>query len=124
MFTLPHNTPSGTHLANSRDRCRYPSDVMASLRILAVLLCIAMTMAAVSDALVLCPQFPSCCYNRRPNGRDTCHALCPSCREAREFTNGVRNRPSRRRRPDISFIAGDPFAFPNSDIFPSPLVIL
>jgi len=48
-----------------------------------MLLAVFLAVAAVCDALTLCPQFPSCCL-----GGDTCHALCPSCREARRFRGG------------------------------------
>ncbi|KAK7070032.1 hypothetical protein SK128_012539 [Halocaridina rubra] len=92
-------------------------DAMASVRFILVLLVAFVALAAVCDALVLCPQFPSCCASR------SCGPLCPSCREARAFTNGVRNRPT-GRSPEISFIRGDPFAFPGNGVFPDPLVLL
>lgn len=90
---------------------------MAALRTVAVLLVVMLSLAAVSESLVLCPSFPGCCATR------SCHALCPSCREARHFVNGIRKRPS-GRVPQISFIEGDPFAFPNADIFPNPLIFI
>jgi len=83
----------------------------------AAVLVVLLVVAAVCESLVLCPQFPSCCKSR------SCHALCPSCREARHFVNGIRKRPS-GRVPSISFIEGDPFAFPNADIFPNPLIFV
>ncbi|XP_063613969.1 uncharacterized protein LOC134787174 [Penaeus indicus] len=86
---------------------------MAALRTVAVLLVVMLSLAAVSESLVLCPSFPGCCRSR------SCHALCPSCREARNFVNGVRKRPS-GRVPSISFIEGDPFAFPNCRHLPQP----
>ncbi|KAK7070033.1 hypothetical protein SK128_012540 [Halocaridina rubra] len=67
---------------------------MASLRFTAMLFFTAVTLMALSDALVLCPQFPSCCNRRNARGGDSCHALCPSCREARFFENGIRKFPT------------------------------
>lgn len=90
---------------------------MASIRSIAVLVLVALSLAAVCESLVLCRQFPSCCAT------NSCHALCPSCREAKFFTNGVRNKPS-GRVPKISFINGDPFANPSGGVFPDPLIFV
>ena len=79
-------------------------------------------LVVVSRALVLCPQFPSCCYPY-----DTCHMLCPSCKEARFFVRGVRKFPKfRRKKPCQSgtFLNPDPYAFPDVIPFPSPFICL
>ncbi|CAL4133738.1 unnamed protein product, partial [Meganyctiphanes norvegica] len=60
---------------------------MLSTRSVLMLLTVFLAVAAVSDALTLCPQFPSCCLG------NTCHALCPSCREARRFRGGKALHP-------------------------------
>nr|XP_027231435.1 uncharacterized protein LOC113823037 [Penaeus vannamei] len=94
---------------------------MLATHVILILLTGTLALAAVADSLVLCPQFPSCCYPR-----DHCHALCPSCREARFFRNGVRLFPKNPRGCSIggNVINPDPFAFPNSPIFPSPPICI
>ena len=95
---------------------------MASMKSMTILLFVALSMIVVSEALILCPMFPSCCNTR------SCHMLCPSCREARFFRNGVRLMSKFMGSMNPLFgnpINPDPFAIPGMGaIFPSaPLVI-
>ncbi|XP_042867515.1 uncharacterized protein LOC122250225 [Penaeus japonicus] len=115
IHILPH--PHGNITPPSSLSPKIESETMASVRSLVVLVLVALSLAAVCESLVLCPQFPSCCST------NSCKPLCPSCREAQFFTNGVRNRPS-GRVPRISFINGDPFANPSSGVFPDPLIFV
>ncbi|XP_064079563.1 uncharacterized protein LOC135196657 [Macrobrachium nipponense] len=115
LLTTPARERTGLSFASLQV---FVLDVMASLRFVVVLLVAFVTLAAVCDALVLCPSFPSCCARR------SCGPLCPSCR-SQGIQKCVRIRPTGRGRGrGISFIHGDPFAFPGSDIFPNPLVIV
>ncbi|MPC88023.1 hypothetical protein E2C01_082912 [Portunus trituberculatus] len=78
---------------------------MARPGVLLLLVLTTLTLAAVCDAFVLCPQFPRCCETR------SCHMLCPSCSEAEHFENGVRKGPNQYRpRCGINAIIGDPYA--------------
>ena len=94
---------------------------MAFMHKIATLLIAALSMAVVADALVLCPMFPSCCST------GTCHMLCPSCREARFFRNGIRLMSKFMSSMNPLFgnpINPDPFGMPGAAIFPSvPLII-
>ncbi|KAG7164905.1 hypothetical protein Hamer_G017312 [Homarus americanus] len=94
---------------------------MLSVRVAFVLLVSFASLATLTDALVFCPKFPSCCYPY-----DTCHALCPSCREARFFRNGIRKFPKYSRPCSIggTFINPDPFLFPGSVPFPNPPICI
>ncbi|XP_068237508.1 uncharacterized protein [Palaemon carinicauda] len=109
---------------------------MASLRFLATLFLVTMILTAVTEGVVLCPSFPACCYVRRRDGRRTCHLLCPPCDQADEFTFGIRNRFLavqrieenekrflKRKLPEVTFITGEPFTYPEVDIFRDPLFI-
>ncbi|XP_037794956.1 uncharacterized protein LOC119590356 [Penaeus monodon] len=115
MHTLPH--PHGNITSPLSLSPEIEFETMASVRSIAVLMLVALSLAAVCESLKLCRQFPSCCAT------NSCHALCPSCREAKFFTNGVRNKPS-GRVPKISFINGDPFANPSGGVFPDPLIFV
>lgn len=95
---------------------------MFTERVILTMLAVALSIMAMVDALVLCRHFPSCCYPY-----DSCHALCPSCREAKHFWNGIRLYP---KYPDrLCSIGGnvinpDPYAFPRSPVYPHPPICI
>lgn len=78
------------------------------------ILALAFLPTDVSVALVLCPSFPRCCATK------SCWYLCPSCREAQNFKNGIRLEPlDGKPCPDtLRLIYPDPFAFPDEVPFP------
>ena len=92
---------------------------MARSGVLLLLVLTTLTLAAVCDGFLLCPQFPRCCETR------SCHMLCPSCSEAEHFEHGVRKGPNQYRpRCGVNAIIGDPYALVGEEIFPNPLICI
>lgn len=75
---------------------------------------VMVVVVAAGEGLVLCPSFPRCCATR------TCWFLCPSCREASFFINGIRIYPKNDEPcPDaFRLLVPDPYAFPDEEKFP------
>ncbi|XP_064079705.1 uncharacterized protein LOC135196852 [Macrobrachium nipponense] len=110
---------------------------MAFIRLFAALLVAALSLAAVSEAVVLCPIFPACCFQKTRLG-NACHPLCPDCDEAFEYTRGVRNRlyteaeahrnelilERLEHSPRVSFITGPISAYRGDSILPRRYIIL